>query len=97
MRPPIGVDFEKILRVPKPIQRKWQGGAQMHYKPCIEIIGGARALLPMEVYAYELRHVKSFKSIFIGISARFSGYCQRKKRIIRIESILSRHFYNVRL
>jgi hypothetical protein len=30
------------------------GGAQMHYKPCIEIeiIGGARALLPMEVYAY---------------------------------------------
>jgi hypothetical protein len=27
-------------------------GAQMHYKPCIEIIGGARALLPMEVYAY---------------------------------------------
>ncbi len=24
----------------------------MHYKPCSEIIGGARALLPMEVYAY---------------------------------------------
>jgi hypothetical protein len=48
-----GVDLEKILRVPKPIQSKWQGGAQMHYKPCIEIIGGARALLPMEVYAYE--------------------------------------------
>lgn len=25
----------------------------MHYKPCSEIIGGARALLPMEVYAYD--------------------------------------------
>ena len=24
----------------------------MHYKPCSEIIGGARALLPMEDYAY---------------------------------------------
>ena len=26
----------------------------MHYKVCSEIIGGARALMPMEVYAYAL-------------------------------------------
>ena len=25
----------------------------MHYEPCSEIIGGARALLPMEDYAYD--------------------------------------------
>jgi hypothetical protein len=29
----------------------------MHYKPCIEIIGGARALLPVEVCAYALGSV----------------------------------------
>ena len=30
----------------------------MHYELCSEIIGGARALLPMEVYAYVCVAVK---------------------------------------
>jgi hypothetical protein len=47
----LGKNIEGAHAHPKEMARGY-GGAQMHYKPCIEIIGGARALLPMEVYTY---------------------------------------------
>ena len=41
----------------------------MHYKPCSEIIGGARALLPMEDYAYAWTPPTFWTTFFLGVQS----------------------------
>jgi hypothetical protein len=65
----------------------------MRYKLCSEIIGGARALLPMEVYAYALISSPPPCPHSPALKAGVRGYYPRKKfSIVNARRRVLKHF-----